>query len=83
MKPKFIIGDWVSVAFQGKVEGVGVTVAKELCVIAMKANSGTEFTWIEYGLSSDPCQPYHYGKDVEHWKLAEQMTITKTPNAYK
>jgi len=74
---KFKIGDKVSFSITGEIEGVETTITKTAFVARLELQSDTEKCFIVYGLTSELCGPYYYGKDVQWIRIENQLTLAQ------
>jgi len=73
MKQKYNILDKFKVKLSGEFEGVSVSVEKEMFIVSVKLMSNSHERYLQYGLSSDPTDVYHYGKDATHFFTEKQL----------
>lgn len=73
--PEFGLHQWVNMTINGEVQGIPVSSETKLCIQAIRMESDTEKTFPVYGLTDDPCGPYHYGKPVKFWAKGNALRI--------
>lgn len=81
--PAFGLHQWVTTDLEAEVNGVKIKQPVNLCIQSIRMESNTETTFPVYGLTDDPCAPWHYGNAVKFWKRGEELReikVTPTPN---
>lgn len=75
--PEFWPGQGVYFEVTAEVAGLKMAQWGHFYIVAVKLDSGTEDRFWTYALSSDPPQPYHYGKVHFTEVRGDRLRLTK------